>query len=60
MMDAAERHRELVACLATQGPRLQVAQVTRYESLSIRAITGLPCEAYVPFARLRLVMKPFD
>jgi hypothetical protein len=27
MMDAAERHRELVACLATQGPRLQVAQV---------------------------------
>jgi hypothetical protein len=27
MMDSTERHRELVARLATQGPRLQVAQV---------------------------------
>jgi hypothetical protein len=25
VMDSTERHRELIACLATQGPRLQVA-----------------------------------
>ena len=29
---------------------------TRYESLSIRAMTALPCDAKVPCARLRLVM----
>ena len=41
MMNAAERHRELVARLATQGPRLQVAQVMRVGWLAAAEEAGL-------------------
>jgi hypothetical protein len=54
LITSAKRLLQQYLPIATQ----RAAAPTRYESLSIRAITGLPCEAYVPFARLRLVMKP--
>jgi hypothetical protein len=41
MMDAAERHRELVARLATQSPRLQVAYVMGVGWLSATEEAGL-------------------
>src|SRR5262245_47057578 len=51
MMDAAERHRELIACFATQGPRLQVAQVMGVGWLAATEEAGLLGD----LAKVRLV-----
>src|SRR5262245_39991196 len=51
MVDAAERHRELVARLSTQGPRLQVAQMVGVGWLAATEEAGLLGD----IAKVRLV-----
>ena len=50
-MDSTERHRELVARLATQGPRLQVAWVMGVGRFATTEEAGLLCDV----AKVRLV-----
>ena len=55
MVGPAERHRELIACLATHCARLQETQVVRIRRLATAEETGLPgYEAQMPLVAIAL------